>query len=101
MRITNFALVTLAVLLTSGCVSNRPTSLKCEYQEGLVLIDTDAPRLSWINSCGQTAWQVKVAAKAGKEVKSDGVAAGEAQADKQDAVESQAGDAEDRKEAAK
>ena len=39
--------------------------------------------------------------KAGKEVKADGVAAGEAQADKQDAVESQAGDAEDRKEAVK
>ncbi len=68
MRITNYALGTLVVLLTIGCVSNRPTSLKCEYQEGLVLIDTDAPRLSWINSCEQTAWQVKVSTKDGKEV---------------------------------
>ncbi|MBP5487192.1 MAG: hypothetical protein J6Y06_06145 [Bacteroidales bacterium] len=68
MRITNYALAAMVVLLTIGCNGNRPTGLKCEYQDGLVLIDTDSPRFSWINSCGQTAWQIKVTAKADKEV---------------------------------
>ena len=39
-----------------------PEFLRCEYQEGdNILIDTQAPRLSWINNTTQTAWQVLVA----------------------------------------
>lgn len=39
-----------------------PEFLRCEYQEGdNILIDTQTPRLSWINNTTQTAWQVLVA----------------------------------------
>ena len=46
-----------------GCgAATAPESLRCEYQEGDdIVIDTQAPRLSWINNTTQTAWQVLVA----------------------------------------
>ena len=46
-----------------GCgAATAPESLRCEYQEGDdIVIDTQAPRLSWINNTAQTAWQVLVA----------------------------------------
>ncbi len=51
-----------------------PEALRCEYQEGDdILIDTQTPRLSWINSTTQTAWQILVATsrKALKEDEAD------------------------------
>ena len=50
-----------AVAVLAGCAGNGPTDLKCEYQSGDVLVEAGtAPRLSWINSAEQTAWQIKV-----------------------------------------
>ena len=59
------------------CVNDKkmaPEALRCEYQEGNgILIDTQTPRLSWINNTTQTAWQILVATdrKALKEGKAD------------------------------
>ena len=48
------------MVLMAGCSDYRPEALRCEYQDGLVLVDTDSPRLSWINSTDQTACQIIV-----------------------------------------
>ena len=48
------------MVLMAGCSDFRPEALRCEYQDGLVLVDTDSPRLSWINSTDQTACQIIV-----------------------------------------
>ena len=53
------AAIALSVLM-AGCKDCRPDALKCEYQDGLVLIDTDSPRLSWIDPTDQTAYQIVV-----------------------------------------
>jgi alpha-L-rhamnosidase len=37
-----------------------PTNLECEYQENDVMIDTQTPRLSWLNSEEQSAYRIKV-----------------------------------------
>lgn len=51
----------MAAAFLSGCAGNGPTDLKCEYQSGDVLIEAgSSPRLSWINSAEQTAYQIKV-----------------------------------------
>ena len=55
------ALAALALLCLAGCSGNRPTDLKCEYQDGLVLLDAGStPRLSWVNSADQTAYEIMV-----------------------------------------
>jgi alpha-L-rhamnosidase len=56
-----FSFLAAAMLVClAGCKSVSPTDLRCEYQDGLVVVDTDSPRLSWINSTEQTACQIIV-----------------------------------------
>ena len=51
----------IVCLLTAACSGNAPVSLTCEYQKGDVLTDcTAAPRLSWVNTTQQTAYQIIV-----------------------------------------
>ena len=50
-----------SLLLLAGCATNAPTSLRCDFQEDDVVIDVTAtPRLSWINTTEQTAYQIIV-----------------------------------------
>ena len=54
-------LAAISAAFLSSCAGNGPTDMKCEYQGGDVLVEAGAaPRLSWINSAEQTAWQIKV-----------------------------------------
>lgn len=52
-------LSSLMLLIAASCIQS-PDALKCEYQEKDVLIDTQSPRLSWINPEEQTAYQIQV-----------------------------------------
>ena len=66
----NKGILTCALLLLAGCATNAPKDLKCDYQDGNVLVDVTAtPRLSWINSTDQTACQIIVSTdKEGKDI---------------------------------
>lgn len=57
MKTTLFS--SLLLLIAASCIQS-PDALKCEYQEKDVLIDTQSPRLSWINPEEQTAYQIQV-----------------------------------------
>lgn len=46
MKTTFFS--SLLLLIAASCIQ-YPDALKCEYQDKDVLIDTQSPRLSWIN----------------------------------------------------
>ncbi|MBR0531724.1 MAG: hypothetical protein IJJ96_03870, partial [Bacteroidales bacterium] len=47
-----------------ACSKNSPTGLRTEFQDGDVLVEPgSAPRMSWINSCEQTAYQIIVSSK--------------------------------------
>lgn len=57
MKTTFFS--SLLLLIAASCIQS-PDALKCEYQDKDVLIDTQSPRLSWINPEEQTAYQIQV-----------------------------------------
>ena len=60
-RLTSAVATILAAIALYGCAGSRPEGLRCEYQEGDVLVEAgSAPRLSWINSSDQTAYEIKV-----------------------------------------
>ena len=62
-RLASIAATAAGIFLLASCGNgNAPSELRCEYQEGYdILIDTQSPRLSWINNCQQTAYQILVA----------------------------------------
>lgn len=54
-------MIIAAVTLLAGCAGGRPEGLRCEFQSGDVLIEAgSAPRMSWINSRPQKAYQIMV-----------------------------------------
>lgn len=55
----------------AGCVSERPEGLRCEFQAGNVLVEAGStPRMSWINSRPQMAYQI-IVSTSGKAPKGD------------------------------
>lgn len=62
-RLASIAAFATGIFLLASCGGgNVPSALRCEYQEGdQILIDTQTPRLSWINRSAQTACQILVA----------------------------------------
>ena len=62
-RLASIAATAAGIFLLASCGNgNAPSELRCEYQEGYdILIDTQSPRLSWINNFQQTANQILVA----------------------------------------
>ena len=62
-----------AVTLLAGCAGERPEGLRCELQTGDVLVEAgSAPRMSWINSRPQKAYQIIVSTSR-KQSKGDAV----------------------------
>lgn len=62
-------IIVAIALLGAGALAiaqNGPAALRCEHQDGEVLIDTQHPRLSWISDRSQAAYQILVASSAGK-----------------------------------
>ena len=50
-----------AMMLLPGCANQGPTDLRCEHQDGNVLVEPgSAPRMSWINHMDQSAYEIEV-----------------------------------------
>lgn len=72
-KIPYCAICALSFFLQAGAAtaspSIRPALLRCEFKENPSAVDTQSPRLSWVNEpvreqvkgCAQSAWQIRVA----------------------------------------
>ena len=55
------ALILAATICLAGCGVESPSDLRCEFQDGVVLVEPgSAPRMSWINHSDQSAYEIEV-----------------------------------------
>lgn len=67
MKTKYISLLIAATALLAGCAGQGPTGLRCEYQDGNVLVEPGtSPRMSWINHSDQSAYEIEVTS--GKDV---------------------------------
>ena len=67
MKTKYISLLIAATTLLAGCADKGPSDLRCEFQDGDVLVEPGtSPRMSWINHSDQSAYEIEVTS--GKDV---------------------------------